>query len=215
MVDIPAGLLKVIVRAWTTFYLSNEKSETRSILTYCRQWQIHAANADTCDDRTEQTSELVGSFLKAEANWRQIGFITRKTDHQCQPSQEYDKGSAKVSSTPHWCTDFFFTSVLQCGETLSGAVKWQWVVLELCSLCWDTHLSKMAPTPALWALFLCTCSPVASKIPSFTEMERWEKEAIRSSFHPVGRAAAVSLGSFQYASVALGESLKISDRLIS
>lgn len=49
-----------------------------------------------------------------------------------------------------------------------------------------THLSKMAPTPALWALFLCTCSPVASKIPSFTEMERWEKEAIRSSFQPVG-----------------------------
>lgn len=115
MVDIPAGLSKVIIRAWTTFYLSNEKSETRSILTYCRQWQIHAANADTCNDRTEQTSELVGSFLKAEANWRQIGFITRKTDHQCQSSQEYDKGSAKVSSTPHWCTEdwkvvFFYFS---------------------------------------------------------------------------------------------------------
>lgn len=46
------------------------------------------------------------------------------------------------------------------------------------------HLSKMAPTPALWALFLCTCSPVASRIPSFTAMERWEKEAMSSSFHP-------------------------------
>lgn len=50
----------------------------------------------------------------------------------------------------------------------------------------------MAPTPALWALFLCTCSPVASKIPSFTEMERWEKEAIRSSFQPVGQSHRVS-----------------------
>lgn len=46
------------------------------------------------------------------------------------------------------------------------------------------HLSKMAPTPALWALFRCTWSPVARRIPSFTAMERWEKEAIRSSFHP-------------------------------
>lgn len=122
MVDIPAGLLKVIIRMWTIFYLSNEKSKTRSILTYCRKWQIHAANADTCDDRTEQTSELVGSFLKAEANWRHIGFITRKTDQrldlalQCQSSQEYDKGSVKVSSTPHWWTEdwkvFYFSPIM-------------------------------------------------------------------------------------------------------
>lgn len=48
------------------------------------------------------------------------------------------------------------------------------------------HLSKMAPTPALWALLRWTCSPVASRIPSFTEMDRWEKEAISSSFQPAG-----------------------------
>lgn len=48
----------------------------------------------------------------------------------------------------------------------------------------SAHLSKMAPTPALCALFRCTWSPVAKRIPSFTAMERWEKEAIRSSFHP-------------------------------
>lgn len=54
-------------------------------------------------------------------------------------------------------------------------------------LCSDVcYLSKIAPTPALWALFLCTCRPVASRIPSFTEMERWEKDAISSSFQPVG-----------------------------
>lgn len=47
------------------------------------------------------------------------------------------------------------------------------------------YLSKMAPTPALWALFLWTWRPVASKIPSFTEMERWENDAISSSFQPV------------------------------
>lgn len=49
------------------------------------------------------------------------------------------------------------------------------------------HLSKMAPTPALWALFRWTCSPVARRIPSFTAMDRWEKEAMSSSFQPEGR----------------------------
>ncbi|TNN57126.1 hypothetical protein EYF80_032711 [Liparis tanakae] len=44
----------------------------------------------------------------------------------------------------------------------------------------------MAPTPALWALLRWTCRPVASRMPSFTEMERWENDAIRSSFQPVG-----------------------------
>lgn len=48
------------------------------------------------------------------------------------------------------------------------------------------HLSKMAPTPALWALFRWTCSPVARRIPSFTAMDRWEKEAMSSSFQPGG-----------------------------
>uniref|UniRef100_A0A0E9WET5 Uncharacterized protein n=1 Tax=Anguilla anguilla TaxID=7936 RepID=A0A0E9WET5_ANGAN len=33
-------------------------------------------------------------------------------------------------------------------------------------------LSKMEPTPALWALLRWTCSPVASRIPSFTVTER-------------------------------------------
>lgn len=42
----------------------------------------------------------------------------------------------------------------------------------------------MEPTPALWALLRCTCSPVARRMPSCTETERCEKEAIRSSFHP-------------------------------
>lgn len=46
------------------------------------------------------------------------------------------------------------------------------------------HLSKIAPTPALWALFRWTCSPVARRIPSFTAMDRWEKEAMSSSFQP-------------------------------
>ena len=51
------------------------------------------------------------------------------------------------------------------------------------------HLSKIAPTPALWALFRWTCSPVARRIPSFTAMDRWEKEAMSSSFQPGGRRA--------------------------
>lgn len=51
------------------------------------------------------------------------------------------------------------------------------------------HLSKMAPTPALWALFRWTCSPVARRIPSFTAMDRWEKEAMSSSFQPGRRRA--------------------------
>lgn len=44
----------------------------------------------------------------------------------------------------------------------------------------------MAPTPALWALLRCTCSPVARRMPSFTAMERCEKEAMSSSFQPAG-----------------------------
>lgn len=44
----------------------------------------------------------------------------------------------------------------------------------------------MAPTPALWALFRWTWSPVARRIPSFTAMDRCEKEAMSSSFQPGG-----------------------------
>lgn len=51
----------------------------------------------------------------------------------------------------------------------------------------DDYLSKMAPTPALWALLRWTCSPVARRIPSFTAIERCEKDAMRSSFHPERR----------------------------
>lgn len=47
-----------------------------------------------------------------------------------------------------------------------------------------SNLSNMAPTPALWALFRCTCNPVANNIPSFTAIERCENDAMRSSFHP-------------------------------
>lgn len=48
----------------------------------------------------------------------------------------------------------------------------------------DNDLSKMAPTPALWALLRWTCSPVASRIPSLIPIERCENDAIRSSFQP-------------------------------
>lgn len=48
------------------------------------------------------------------------------------------------------------------------------------------HLSKMAPTPALWALLRWTWRPVAKRIPSLTVMERCEKEAMSSSFQPGG-----------------------------
>lgn len=44
----------------------------------------------------------------------------------------------------------------------------------------------MAPTPALWALLRCTCSPVASRIPSLIAIERCENDAMRSSFQPAG-----------------------------
>lgn len=47
-----------------------------------------------------------------------------------------------------------------------------------------TNRSKMDPTPALCALLLWTCRPVASRMPSFTVTDRCEKEAIRSSFQP-------------------------------
>lgn len=49
---------------------------------------------------------------------------------------------------------------------------------------YHSNLSNMAPTPALWALFRCTCNPVANSIPSFTVIERCENDAMRSSFHP-------------------------------
>lgn len=67
-----------------------------------------------------------------------------------------------------------------------SSLAWGWECLGRCmpGARPSAHLSKMAPTPALCALFRCTCSPVASRIPSFTAMERWEKEAMRSSFHP-------------------------------
>lgn len=42
----------------------------------------------------------------------------------------------------------------------------------------------MAPTPALWALFRWTCSPVANRIPSLIVIERCENDAMRSSFQP-------------------------------
>lgn len=42
----------------------------------------------------------------------------------------------------------------------------------------------MAPTPALWALLRCTCSPVANRIPSLIAIERCENDAMRSSFQP-------------------------------
>lgn len=44
--------------------------------------------------------------------------------------------------------------------------------------------SNMVPTPAWWALLLCTWRPVASSIPSFTTIDRCEKPAISSSFQP-------------------------------
>jgi len=47
------------------------------------------------------------------------------------------------------------------------------------------HLSKMAPTPALCAL--SRCSSEAKRTPSFRPMERWENEAMRSSFQPERR----------------------------
>lgn len=47
-----------------------------------------------------------------------------------------------------------------------------------------TNLSKMEPTPALWALLLWTWRPVANRMPSFTVTERCENEAMSSSFQP-------------------------------
>lgn len=44
------------------------------------------------------------------------------------------------------------------------------------------YLSKMAPTPALFAL--SRCSSEASRTPSFELMERWENDAMSSSFQP-------------------------------
>ncbi len=64
-------------------------------------------------------------------------------------------------------------------KAIMSVVKWH-----------DYYLSKMAPTPALWALFLCTWRPVASRMPSFTVMERWENDAISSSFQPDGQMKA-------------------------
>jgi hypothetical protein len=48
-------------------------------------------------------------------------------------------------------------------------------------------LSNMPPTPASWAEDLYTVTPGASKIPSFTDMLRCEKDAMRSSFQPEGK----------------------------
>lgn len=56
----------------------------------------------------------------------------------------------------------------------------QEVILHL----FATYLSKIEPTPALWALLRWTWRPVASRMPSFTVTERCEKEAMRSSFQP-------------------------------
>lgn len=64
--------------------------------------------------------------------------------------------------------------------------------------CWGmaaTYLSKMEPTPALWALLRCTCRPVASRIPSCTDTERWEKEAMSSSFQPASTGGQHTSGS--------------------
>ena len=44
--------------------------------------------------------------------------------------------------------------------------------------------SKMVPTPAWWALLRWTWRPVASRMPSFTWMERCENPPISSSFQP-------------------------------
>lgn len=46
------------------------------------------------------------------------------------------------------------------------------------------YLSKMAPTPALFAL--SRWSSEASRTPSFELMERWENDAMSSSFQPDG-----------------------------
>lgn len=46
------------------------------------------------------------------------------------------------------------------------------------------YLSKMAPTPALFAL--SRCSSEASRTPSLELMERWENDAMSSSFQPDG-----------------------------
>lgn len=51
--------------------------------------------------------------------------------------------------------------------------------------------SNMVPTPAWWALLLCTWRPVASSIPSLTTIDRCEKPAIRSSFQPKERINAI------------------------
>lgn len=46
------------------------------------------------------------------------------------------------------------------------------------------YLSKMAPTPALFAL--SRWSSEASRTPSLELMERWENDAMSSSFQPDG-----------------------------
>ena len=58
----------------------------------------------------------------------------------------------------------------------------------------NSDLSKMAPTPALWALLRCTCSPVANRIPSFTAIDRCENDAMRSSFQPEGETGGGGRG---------------------
>ena len=47
--------------------------------------------------------------------------------------------------------------------------------------------SKIPMTPAEWAEFRFTTSPVARTIPSLTSMDRWLNPAMSSSFHPALR----------------------------
>lgn len=62
---------------------------------------------------------------------------------------------------------------------------------------WRPYLSKMAPTPALLAL--SRCSSEASRTPSLELMERWENDAMSSSFQP--RYDAIRGGSVGRASL--------------
>lgn len=52
------------------------------------------------------------------------------------------------------------------------------------------YLSKMPPTPTLFAL--SRWSSEASRTPSFELMERWENDAMSSSFQPDGYDATTN-----------------------
>lgn len=102
------------------------------------------------------------------------------------------------------------SSRLQRRERSSLARGWECPGRCMPSARPPAHLSKMAPTPALCALLRCTCSPVASRIPSFTAMERWEKEAIRSSFHPaLSKMTWSSRGSSEKWGILLAHSTRV------